>query len=215
MKIGIVGTGNIGSALATLWAPHGHTLTFGMRDPRGKSAENLRARIPGIATETVKDATRDADVVVLSVPWDAAQEVVKGAAPLKGKTVIDCTNPVTPNLSGLSLGTTSSAAETIARWAPGAHVVKAFNTIGAALFGKGRFEGALPDGFYCGDNADAKATARTLIEQAGFQPRDVGPLMIARYLEPLAMLWIDLAVNQKRNATFAFRLVEHDGQRAA
>jgi predicted dinucleotide-binding enzyme len=214
MKIGIIGAGNIGSALAALWAPYGHTLTFGMRDPRGESAEELRARFPGVATEMVKDAASDADVVVVSVPWDAAQEVVKGAGPLTGKTVIDCTNPVTSDLSGLSLGTTSSAAELIASWAPGAHVVKAFNTMGAALFGKGRFEGALPDGFYCGDNADAKARARTLIEEAGFQPRDVGPLMIARYLEPLAMLWIDLAVNQKRNATFAFRLVEQDGRKA-
>jgi predicted dinucleotide-binding enzyme len=86
-------------------------------------------------------------------------------------------------------------------WAQGAKVVKAFNTIGAADFGDAQFGAIRADGFYCGDDKAAKAEVRGLVESAGFEPSDVGPLKSARYLEAMAMLWIDLAVIQKQGPT--------------
>jgi hypothetical protein len=112
-----------------------------------------------------------------------------------------------PDLKGLVVGLTTSGAEQIAAWAPNARVVKAFNTIGAMNFGNARFGDSLADGFYCGDDGAAKTVARGLIEDAGFHPVDVGPLTNARLLEPLALLWIDLAVNQKQGANHAFKLL--------
>jgi predicted dinucleotide-binding enzyme len=110
-------------------------------------------------------------------------------------------------LKGLTIGTTASAGEQVAAWATGARVVKAFNTIGAANFGNARFGAQRADGFYCGDDAVSKSAVRELIEAAGFDPVDVGPLRQARWLEPLAMLWIDLAVNQRQGANHAFKLL--------
>ncbi|MGH9455635.1 MAG: NADPH-dependent F420 reductase, partial [Terriglobia bacterium] len=108
---------------------------------------------------------------------------------------------------GLTVGLTTSAAELVASWAPGAKVVKAFNTVGAAVFGNAQFGPQRADGFYCGDDAGAKSVVTHLIEQAGLEPVDVGALVNARLLEPLAMLWIDLAVNQRQGPNHAFKLL--------
>ncbi|HEV2688952.1 MAG TPA: hypothetical protein VGV35_10365, partial [Bryobacteraceae bacterium] len=94
-----------------------------------------------------------------------------------------------------------------ASWAPGARVVKAFNTIGSMNYGNARFGAQRADGFYCGDDPGAKALVRQLIEDIDMEPVDVGPLRNARLLEPLAMLWIDLAVNQRQGTNHAFKLL--------
>jgi hypothetical protein len=95
----------------------------------------------------------------------------------------------------------------IASWAPRARVIKAFNTIGAYLFGNAQFGGLTADGYFCGDDAEAKAQVRPLIEDAGFEPVDVGPLKSARMLEALAMLWMDLKINQGFPGDFGFKLL--------
>jgi len=146
------------------------------------------------------------EVVVLSVPWPAAAQAVRDSGDLGSKTLIDCTNPLRSDLQGLVLGQTTSAAEQVAAWSR-AKVVKAFNTLGAGLYGQAEFGGARADGFYCGDDAAAKATAKTLIADIGLNPVDVGPLRNARLLEPMAMLWIDLAINQGWGAKHAFKLL--------
>jgi len=189
LRIGILGAGNVGGALGRVWAAKGHQITFGKRG--GSNAE----------------AASSAEVVVLSVPWPAAQEAVKSAGDLAGKILIDCTNPLSPDLKGLAVGLTTSAAEQVAAWAPGAKVVKAFNTIGAVNFGNAKFGADLADGFYCGDDSAAKGVVKGLITDAGMNPVDVGPLGNARLLEPLAMLWIDLALNQKQGTNHAFKLL--------
>jgi len=187
MNISIIGAGNVGGALAGLWTGAGYAVRV--------------ARRPDIA-----QATADADVLALCVPWPAAQGALASCGTLAGKIIIDCTNPLAPALEGLTLGGTTSAAEQIQDWHPQARVVKAFNSIGAALLGPEKLEGQTVDGFYCGDDA-SKQAVRPLVVAAGLRPVDVGPLRNARYLEALAMLWIDLAVNQKRGPTFAFSLV--------
>jgi len=189
LKIGILGAGNVGGALARVWAAKGHAITFGKR-----GASN-------------REAASAAQVVVLTVPWPAAQEAIKDCGDLSGEILVDCTNPLSPDLKGLTVGLTTSAGEQVATWAPGAKVVKAFNTIGAGNFGNADFGGVAADGFYCGDDADSKGVVKGLIADAGMDPVDVGPLRNARLLEPLALLWIDLAVNQKQGSNHAFKLL--------
>lgn len=202
LRIAVLGAGNVGGTLGRIWLGKGHTIVFGVPDPQKSKRDTAGAEIT-----TNREATRRADVVVLSVPWPAAQQAVQSAGELDNKILIDCTNPLAPDLKGLVLGTTISAAETVAGWAPKARVVKAFNTIGAPNYGNAQFGSLRADGFYCGDDRDAKNIAKRLIEEVGLDPVDVGPLRNARLLEPLAMLWIDLALNQKQGPNHAFKLL--------
>ncbi len=206
--IAILGAGNVGASLGRIWSGRGREIIFGASDPKSVRIAQVLARMPGKARAVSHaEAARSAGVVVLSVPWQAAKDVLAAAGALDGKILVDCTNPLEPDLSGLHLGLTTSAAESVAEWAPGAEVVKAFNTIGAACFGAAEFGGQRADGFYCGDSAAAKDTVRVLIEEAGLNPVDVGGLKQARLLEPLAMLWIDLAVHQGWGANHGFKLL--------
>jgi predicted dinucleotide-binding enzyme len=162
----------------------------------------------GAATAATNSAAvASVQVVVLSVPWPAAEKAIRSCGDLSGKILIDCTNPLSSDLKGLVLGHTTSAAEQVAQWAPKAKVVKAFNTIGAVNYGNTTFGSLWADGFYCGDDQQAKDTVQPLIADIGFDPVDVGPLSNARLLEPLAMLWIDLAVNQRQGSNHAFKLL--------
>lgn len=181
MNIAIAGSGNIGKTLARLWQAAGHDVHFTGRDQIAQTAAQ-------------------AQVLVISVPYEAAADVLSKAGDLTGKIIVDCTNPVLPTLEGLAIGGNNSAAEELQRLAPGAHVVKCFNTLGWALLGSGH------DGFYCGDDPEAKRHAAILVAGAGLRPVDVGSLRNARYLEAMAMLWIDLAVKQGRGPSFAFRM---------
>jgi len=156
---------------------------------------------------TNADAAAFGEVLALTVPWAAAQPAIESSGNLAGKVLMDCTNPLAADLKGLTVGLNTSAGEQVAAWASGARVVKAFNTIGAGNFGRADFSGVAADGFYCGDDAAAQAAAQALIVDAGFNPVDVGPLRNARLLEPLAMLWIDLAVNQGWGINHAFKLL--------
>ena len=203
LKIAIVGSGNVGGALAALFSAAGHSVTVGLR-----AGGTRRPTLPAtVKTAPILDAVAGAEVVVFSVPWPAAKDAVTSAGPLAGKVVIDTNNPVLPDLSGLSVGTTTSAAEQIAGWAPGAKVVKAFNTIGAGLLGHGEIKGQRAGGFLCGDDAAAKATVARLVSDAGLDPTDVGPLAMARALEPMALLWVDMVVKQKAAMPMAFKLL--------
>jgi hypothetical protein len=145
---------------------------------------------------------------LLAVPWTAAKEALASCGDLTGKILVDCINPVLPTLEGLEFGGTTSAAEQLQQFIPRTHVVKAFNTIGAPLLGNATFDGVKADGYFCGDDSAAKATVVPLIAAAGLRPQDVGPLRNARYLEAMAMLWIDLAIKRGRGPTFGFRTLE-------
>jgi len=144
------------------------------------------------------------------VPWSQAENALKSAGSLNGKILIDCINPLKPDYSGLAVGLTTSAAEEDAKVAKGAKVVKAFNTTFAALMASESrmFGDTPPTGFYCGDDAAAKAVVSDLIRDTGLDPVDAGPLEMARCLEPLGFLMIDLGFNQKRGTNIAFRLLK-------
>lgn len=207
MKIAILGAGNVGGALGKLWAGRGHEVRFGVPDPRSQKVTALVASMGGKAQATSnREAAAASEVVVLSVPWPAAEQAIRDCGDLKSKVVIDCTNPLRADFQGLAVGTTTSAAEQVAAWS-GAKVVKAFNTLGAGNFGHAEFGGTRADGFYCGDDEAAKNKVKPLIAEIGLNPVDVGPLRNARLLESLAMLWIDLALNQKWGTNHAFKLL--------
>jgi len=208
MKIAIIGAGNVGGTLGKKWGAKGHTIAFGVRRPNDAnvqavvSAAGNRAR-----AASVKDAVAGADVVVLATPWNAAEAAVKEAGDLRDTVVVDATNPLKPDLSGLALGYSTSAAERVASWAPRARVVKAFNTIGAAHMADPRFGTLRASMFICGDDATAKTTVGQLASELGFDPVDCGPLTQARLLEPLAMLWISLAYTYGAGPNIGFALL--------
>jgi len=208
MKIAIIGAGNVGGTLGKAWAARGHDVVFGVRDPHDRKLDELLKDSGGRAqAASVRNAVAAADIVVLAVPWGSAQDAIRGAGDLRGKVFVDATNPLKPDLSGLALGHTTSAGEEIARWAAGAKVVKAFNTIGAQHMANPRFDGQSASMFICGDDAAAKKTVASLAAALGFEPVDAGPLTQARLLEPLALLWISMAYAYGQGTDIAFRLL--------
>jgi predicted dinucleotide-binding enzyme len=107
----------------------------------------------------------------------------------------------------LALGYTTSGAESVSGWAPGARVVKAFNTTGSGNMMDADYRGQRPTMFFCGDDASAKEITAGLAEELGFEPCDCGPLMVARYLEPVAGLWVQLAYREGLGTDIAFKLL--------
>lgn len=216
MKIGIIGSGNVGGALGSRWAKLGHEILFGTRDPQGTEMQQLAAKTSGkTRAATFIEAARECEVLLLATPWTATQHVIAGLGDLKGKILIDATNPLLPDLSGLTHGTTTSGGELVADWARGAKVVKAFNTVGANIMADPTFDGHRPVLFYCGDDTEAKQVVKKLIEELVFEPVDAGPLTQARLLEPFALLWISMAYARGMGRDFAFELLRRRAATAA
>lgn len=204
MKVAIIGAGNVGRALATGWRKCGHEVTLGVRDPASARATELKQQ--GFTIAAPNDATAHADVIVLAVPWGAARAAIESLGALAGKIVIDAINPLTSDMS-LAVGHSDSAGETVARLAPGARVVKAFNTTGANNMADSRYGSGKLVMLVAGDDPEAKATVMSLANDLGFEPVDAGPLAMSRYLEPMAMVWIKLALVQKLGRNFGFALL--------
>jgi hypothetical protein len=179
---------------------------FGARDALHPKVAKLLEET-GAKGGSVAEAAAFGEVVVLATPWEATEEAIRSAGDLAGKIVFDCTNPLAPQLAGLTLGHTTSAGEQVASWAPGARVVKVFNTTGANNMANPDFHGVAATMFYCGDDAEAKAAAARLAADLGFDPVDAGALSQARLLEPLALLWIRLAYVQQMGREIAFKLM--------
>lgn len=206
MNIGILGTGNVGAALGDGWAKAGHTIVFGSRDPQGEKAQALLAELPGAQIKSHQAAVDRSEFVVLATPWRVTAELLAALSGWEGKILIDATNPIAPGLA-LAVGLDTSAAEQIAAWAPGARVVKAFNTTGYNVMRDPLFAGVPASMFFCGDDADAKTACRGLIEALGFEPIDCGALAMARYLEPMALMWINLTRTPGLDREIAFKLL--------
>lgn len=205
MNITIIGGGSVGGTLARGWAKRRHAITFGARDP-GSDALAPVLKETGATAKPIAEAARGAEVVVLATPWGATLDLVK-SLDLAGKVVVDATNPLLPNLAGLAVSGDTSGAEEIQKAAPGARVVKCFNTTGANNYLAPAYPGATAAMFYCGDDPEAKAKVRSLGTDLGFDMVDAGPLSRARLLEPLALLWITLAYPQGMGREIAFGLL--------
>ena len=206
MKIAILGTGGVGTTLGRRWKSVGHEVTFGSRDPSAEKCQTIASEIGPV--KSIADATTGAEVVLFAAPYSAAEELVAAAGDLTGKTLIDATNPLNDTFSGLALGFDTSAAEEIARLAPAANVVKAFNTVGVKIMADPTFDPTNASMFYCGDDADAKQQVHELAAGIGIEPFDAGPLTSARYLEPFAMLYIHLAFKEGWGGNFAFQIMK-------
>jgi predicted dinucleotide-binding enzyme len=207
MKIAIIGAGNVGGALGKRWAALGHEVVFGVRDP---GSDKVRAAVAaaggGARAAGVREAAAGGEVVVLTTPWGATRSAIEAAGDLSGKIVVDCTNPLA-GLEGLAIGHTTSAGERVAEWAPGARVVKAFNTTGSNNMENADYGGRKVLMPVCGDDAGAKATVRRLAEEIGFEAVDAGGIASSRLLEPMAMLWIRLAYAQGLGREFGWSIV--------
>lgn len=183
MKIAIIAAGRVGSTLGKAWAKRGHDIFFGVRNPKQLEFQS----------GTVAEAATFGQVVVLATPWPGTEAAVRAAGDLRGKIIIDCTNPLKQDGSGLEVGFNSSGAEQVAQWAKGAKVVKPFNTTGSNNMADPVINGIRTVMFVCGDDKAAKATVMQLAAEIGFDAVDAGRLKQARLLEPWAMMWISLA----------------------
>ena len=209
MKIGVIGSGNIGKAIGSWAAKVGYEVTFSAKNEAGaKAAAQAAGRSAKAAN--VRGAVETADLVLLAVPYGAIKEVLTEIKPLlRGKTVIDATNALSADFSSLTLGFTTSAAEEIAKLVPEAHVVKAFNTVFAQVYASQnpKIQGKAISVFVAGDNKEATEKVQGLITKMGFDVVDAGPLKSARNLEPLAMLNISLGYGQGLGTSVGFALL--------
>lgn len=203
MRIAIIGTGNIGGGLGRAWAAKSHAITFGVRHVDDADTTAL-ARAIGASVATIPASLADADVIVLATPFAAVPAVAAALPDWTGRLVIDCTNPIGPGFKLLH-GHTDSGAEVVARLLPGARVVKSFSAQGAEVLAHPVYDGVPASNFYCGDDADAKAVVKQLVEDVGFEAIDAGGLASARYLEPITMLWITMSRSLGRD--FAFKVL--------
>ncbi len=208
MKIGIIGAGRVGGTLGKAWARLGHEVMFGVRDPGSEKVQGLLKEAgPAARAGSIAEAAAFGEVVVLAVPWAAAQDAARAAGDLRGKILIDVTNTLTRKVPALALGPETSSAEEIARRAVGAKVVKAFNTIGAVTMANPKYGTLRADTYICGDDEAAKATVTGLAKELGFDVVDVGPLTSARLVEALTGLWAVLAFDRGLGPSIAFKLL--------
>jgi 8-hydroxy-5-deazaflavin:NADPH oxidoreductase len=186
----------MGGKLGTIFARAGHEVVFSYARHKEK-LEGL-ARDAGVRARagTPREAAQEADALLLAVHWSRMEDVLHQAGDLSGKAVLSCSLPMNADDTGLVIAHTSSGAEELVKMIPEARVVSAFNTVPSeVLFGvfEARDKASRPSLVYCGDDESAKAVAAGLIRDVGFDPVDAGPLRIARYTEPFALLVAQLA----------------------
>ena len=198
MKIAIIGAGRVG-------------------DPTSEKVRSLVSKCgPHTKAVTVRESPHQADIFVLATPWSEVEGVIRELGNLTGKILIDATNPIIMGAGEesrwLLVGQTTSAGEEVAKWAPAARVVKAFNTTGSGNMENPLYGNRRVPVFVAGDDAAAKATTSQLARDVGLEPIDVGLLSTSRLLEPMALLWIKLAYAEGWGPDFAFDLLKRNPQ---
>jgi 8-hydroxy-5-deazaflavin:NADPH oxidoreductase len=208
MRVGILGSGLMGGKLGTLFARAGHEVVFSYARSRQKLNRLARSAGGRARAGTPAEAAKNADALLLAVHWSRLDDVLSQAGDLSGKVLVSCSLPMNDGNTGLVVGHTSSGAEDLAKRARGARVVLAFNTVPSeVLFGvfDARDGATRPSLVYCGDDRQAKKVAATLIRDVGFGPVDAGPLRMARYTEPFALLVGQLAYEGAGGPELAYR----------
>ena len=208
MRVGILGSGLMGGKLGTIFARAGHEVIFSYARSEQK-LKKLAADAKGKAVfGTPREAVQEADAILLAVHWSRVDDVLSQAGDLSGKVIVTCSLPMNAHNTELVIAHTSSGAEMLAKKLPKASVVSAFNTLPSeVLFGVfgARRKGTRPSLVYCGDDSRSKKIAAELIHDVGFDPVDAGPLTIARYTEPFALLIGQLAYDGKEGPELAYR----------
>jgi len=208
MRIGILGSGLMGAKLGTLFARAGHEVVFSYARTREKPRRLAREAGGKARAGTPSEAAQSADALLLAVHWSRVDDVLKQAGDVSGKVIVTCSLPMNAANTELVVGHTSSGAETLAKKVPKSQVVCAFNTVPSeVLFGvyAARRRALRPSLVYCGDDPRGKTTAALLIRDVGFEPLDAGPLRMARYTEPFALLFAQLAYEGKGGPELAYR----------
>lgn len=208
MRIGILGSGLMGSKLGVIFARAGHEVVFSFSRSKQKLDKLARDAGSNARAGTPRDAAREADVLLLAVHWSNVDDVLRQAGDISGKVVATCSLPMNDADTGLVVATTSSGAEEFARKVPGADVVSAFGSVPSEVFFavfEARDGDRRPNMVYCGEAAAAKEMVAGLIRDVGFDPVDAGPLRIARYLEPFTLLVGQLAYEGERGPALAYR----------
>jgi len=209
MRIAIIGTGNVGTALARGLKGKGHDITIGARDMAAARPVAL-AQDTGAALAHPSDAARQSDIVILALPWAAAKEAIASLGDLAGKIVIDCMNPLgmVDGALGLTIGHTTSGGETVQNWLPKAHVVKTLNQVGAEIMADNARLPHRPAMFMAGNDEAAKTTVASVLKELGLDALDAGTITQARILEPFAMVWINQAILRGKGRGWAFAALE-------
>ena len=215
MKVGVLGSGEVGRALGAGFLKHGHDTMLGTRDPRKREVRDWVRQNAGAQAGTFDETARFGEIVVLAVLGRIAASVIELARSenLAGKTVIDATNPLAdaPPVNGVlqyTTGPNESLGEWIQAKLPLAHVVKAFNSVGNALMVNSHFEEGTPTMFLCGNDDGAKDQIAGIIRQFGWEPYDCGSIVSARAIEPLCVLWC-LPGFLRGDWHHAFRMLTH------
>ena len=206
MRIGILGSGLMGGKLGTIFAHAGHEVVFSYSHSKQKLTR--LAREAKARADSPREAAQDADALLLAVHWSRVKEVLEQTGDLSGKVVITCSLPMNEENTELVVAHTSSGAEELAKMIPNARVVCAFNTVPSEVLPvvfETRRRTHRPGLVYCGDEKSGKRVAAGLISDCGFDPVDAGPLRVARYTEPFALLVAQLAYEKKGGPELAYR----------
>ena len=210
MRIGILGSGLMGSKLGTIFARAGHDVVFSYSTSERRLKRLARESGGHARAGTPREAALDADALLLAVHWSRVADVLKQAGELAGKVIISCSLPMNARDTALAVAHTSSGAEALARKVRKAKVVSAFSTVPSEVlfdvFDAKRRTRRRPSLMYGGDDQDAKELAATLIRDCGFDPVDAGPVRIARYLEPFSLAIAQLAYEGDQGPEIAYRL---------
>src|SRR5881296_599864 len=208
MHIGILGSGLMGAKLGTIWARAGHEVVFSYARSEEKLKRLAREAKGKARHGTPREAAQEAGTVLLAVHWSRMDDVLRQAGDLSGKVVVSCSLPMNDDDTALVIAHTSSGAEELARKIPQARFVSAFDTVPSEVFFgvyAAKRKAGRPSLVYCGDDAKAKKVAVELIRDVGFDPVDAGPLRIARYTEPFALLVAQLAYEGDGGLELAYR----------
>jgi 8-hydroxy-5-deazaflavin:NADPH oxidoreductase len=208
MRVGILGSGLMGGKLGTIFARAGHEVVFSYARSEQKLKVLARDAKGKARAGTPREAAQEADAVLLAVHWSRIEDVLNQTGDLSGKVIVTCSLPMNDDNTELVVAHTSSGAEELAKMIPKARVVAAFNTVPSeVLFGvyEAKRKASRPSQVYCGDDQRAKELAAGLIRDVGFNPVDAGPLRIARYTEPFALLVAQLAYEGKGGPELAYR----------
>lgn len=200
MKVGILGTGDVGRALGRAFVTLGHEVMLGAREPNNEKAVGwAKEQGKRASAGTFEQAAEYGELCVLATLGVANEAVLKAAGPdhFTGKILIDATNPldfskgVPPTLA---VSGNDSGGEIVQRTVPKAHVVKAFNIVGNAHMFRPDFPGGPPDMFFCGNDESSKKAVATLLTEFGWNPVDIGGIESSRYLEAMCIVWVHYAL---------------------
>jgi predicted dinucleotide-binding enzyme len=208
MRVGILGSGLMGGKLGAIFARAGHEVVFSYARSEQKLSVLARDAKGKARAGTPREAAQEADAVLLAVHWSRIKDALNQTGDLSGKVIVTCSLPMNDDNTELVVAHTSSGAEELAKMIPKARVVAAFNTVPSeVLFGvyESKRKASRPSLVYCGDDESGKGVAAELIRDVGFDPVDAGPLPIARYTEPFALLVAQLAYEGKGGPELAYR----------